>query len=59
MPQALSIDGIQNIVSAFVAAARRACEAGFRVIEVHTAHGYMIHESVSPAKHFPEPGHDS
>jgi 2,4-dienoyl-CoA reductase-like NADH-dependent reductase (Old Yellow Enzyme family) len=48
MPRALSIDGIQNIVSAFAAAARRACEAGFRVIEVHAAHGYLIHEFLSP-----------
>jgi len=48
MPQALSIDGIQNIVSAFAAAARRACEAGFRVIEIHAAHGYLIHEFLSP-----------
>src|SRR5260370_12357841 len=48
MPQALSIDGIQNVVSAFAAAARRACEAGFRVIEVHAAHGYLIHEFLSP-----------
>jgi 2,4-dienoyl-CoA reductase-like NADH-dependent reductase (Old Yellow Enzyme family) len=48
MPQALSIDGIQNIASAFAAAARRACEAGFRVIEIHAAHGYLIHEFLSP-----------
>ena len=48
MPQALSIDGIQNIVFAFAAAARRACEAGFRVIEIHAAHGYLIHEFLSP-----------
>jgi 2,4-dienoyl-CoA reductase-like NADH-dependent reductase (Old Yellow Enzyme family) len=48
MPQALSIDGIQNIVSAFAAAARRVCEAGFRVIEIHAAHGYLIHEFLSP-----------
>src|SRR5258707_1390440 len=48
MPQALSIDGIQNIVSAFAAAARRACEAGFGVIEIHAAHGYLIHEFLSP-----------
>jgi len=44
MPRALSVDGIKNIVSAFASAARRACEAGFRVIEVHAAHGYLIHE---------------
>src|ERR1700731_452816 len=48
MPKALSIDGIKNIVSAFAAAARRACEAGFRVIEIHAAHGYLIHEFLSP-----------
>jgi 2,4-dienoyl-CoA reductase-like NADH-dependent reductase (Old Yellow Enzyme family) len=48
MPRALSIDGIKNIVSAFAAAARRACEAGFRVIELHAAHGYLIQEFLSP-----------
>src|SRR5258706_2093578 len=48
MPRALSLDGIQSIVSAFAAAARRACEAGFRVIEIHAAHGYLIHEFLSP-----------
>jgi 2,4-dienoyl-CoA reductase-like NADH-dependent reductase (Old Yellow Enzyme family) len=48
MPRALSVDGIKNIVSAFAAAARRACEAGFRVIEIHAAHGYLIHEFLSP-----------
>jgi 2,4-dienoyl-CoA reductase-like NADH-dependent reductase (Old Yellow Enzyme family) len=48
MPQELSLDGIKNIVSAFAAAGRRACEAGFRVIEIHAAHGYLIHEFLSP-----------
>jgi len=48
MPQALSIDGIKNIVSAFAAAVRRACEAGFGVIEIHAAHGYLIQEFLSP-----------
>jgi 2,4-dienoyl-CoA reductase-like NADH-dependent reductase (Old Yellow Enzyme family) len=48
MPQALSVDGIKNIASAFAAAARRACEAGFGVIEIHAAHGYLIHEFLSP-----------
>ncbi|HXZ78537.1 MAG TPA: NADH:flavin oxidoreductase/NADH oxidase [Terriglobales bacterium] len=47
-PQALSTDGIQGIVSAFASAARRACEAGFRVIEIHAAHGYLIHQFLSP-----------
>ena len=48
MPKALSVEDIKNIVSAFAAAARRACEAGFRVIEIHAAHGYLLHEFLSP-----------
>jgi 2,4-dienoyl-CoA reductase-like NADH-dependent reductase (Old Yellow Enzyme family) len=50
IPQALTIDGIKNIVSAFAAAARRACEAGFGVIEIHAAHGYLLHEFLSAAQ---------
>jgi 2,4-dienoyl-CoA reductase-like NADH-dependent reductase (Old Yellow Enzyme family) len=48
MPQALTLDGIQEVVAAFAAAARRACQVGFRVIEIHAAHGYLIHEFLSP-----------
>jgi 2,4-dienoyl-CoA reductase-like NADH-dependent reductase (Old Yellow Enzyme family) len=48
MPQALSSDGIGNIVYAFAAAARRICEASFDVIEIHAAHGYLLHEFLSP-----------
>ena len=48
MPKALTLDGIQAIVAAFVRATRRACDAGFRVIEIHSAHGYLLHEFLSP-----------
>jgi 2,4-dienoyl-CoA reductase-like NADH-dependent reductase (Old Yellow Enzyme family) len=47
-PQALTVDGIQQVVRAFAHAARRACDAGFRVIEIHAAHGYLIDEFLSP-----------
>ncbi len=48
VPQALSIEGIAGVVRAFAAAARRALEAGFRVVEIHAAHGYLLHEFLSP-----------
>ena len=48
MPKALTLEGIQEIVAAFASASRRACDAGFRVIEIHAAHGYLIHEFLSP-----------
>lgn len=48
VPRELSIEGIQKTVAAFAQAARRACDAGFRIVEIHAAHGYLIHEFLSP-----------
>jgi 2,4-dienoyl-CoA reductase-like NADH-dependent reductase (Old Yellow Enzyme family) len=48
VPEAATKEQIQAIVAAFGEAARRACEAGFRVVEIHAAHGYLIHEFLSP-----------
>lgn len=47
-PRAMTEDDIGAVVAAFGAAARRAREAGFRLIEVHGAHGYLMHEFLSP-----------
>jgi 2,4-dienoyl-CoA reductase-like NADH-dependent reductase (Old Yellow Enzyme family) len=47
-PTALDRNGIKAITAAFVAAARRALAAGYDVIELHAAHGYLIHEFLSP-----------
>ncbi len=48
VPQALSGAEIRALVTSFVVAAERAVDAGFRVIEIHAAHGYLAHEFLSP-----------
>jgi 2,4-dienoyl-CoA reductase-like NADH-dependent reductase (Old Yellow Enzyme family) len=47
-PRALSIAALAELVAAFRDTARRALAAGFDVVEVHAAHGYLIHEFLSP-----------
>lgn len=48
VPVELSIGEIQSITKAFVQATKRALEADFKVIEIHSAHGYLFHEFLSP-----------
>jgi 2,4-dienoyl-CoA reductase-like NADH-dependent reductase (Old Yellow Enzyme family) len=48
VPTALTEEGIQEVTAAFVLAAGRALLAGFQVAEVHAAHGYLLHQFLSP-----------
>lgn len=47
-PHELSREEIGDITDAFVASAKRALKAGFELIEIHSAHGYLLHEFLSP-----------
>ncbi|MER5946712.1 NADH:flavin oxidoreductase/NADH oxidase [Streptomyces sp. NPDC001904] len=48
VPAELTVDGIKEIVREFAAAARRSLDAGFEVVEIHGAHGYLIGQFLSP-----------
>jgi 2,4-dienoyl-CoA reductase-like NADH-dependent reductase (Old Yellow Enzyme family) len=47
-PVALDAAGIDRVVEGFAASARRALDAGFDVLEIHGAHGYLLHQFLSP-----------
>ena len=47
-PSALDSDGIKKLIADFREAAKRALEAGFKVAEIHAAHGYLLHQFLSP-----------
>jgi len=55
MPTAATIERIAAIADAFGKAAQRALDAGFRLLEIHSAHGYFLHEFLSPlSNHRPD-----
>ncbi|MGO4701515.1 NADH:flavin oxidoreductase/NADH oxidase [Dyella sp. 2RAB6] len=47
-PQALDANGLRQVVDDFRRAAERALAAGFRLVELHAAHGYLLHQFLSP-----------
>ena len=47
-PREMTLSDMDRVTAEFAAAARRAVEAGFEVVEVHAAHGYLLHEFLSP-----------
>jgi 2,4-dienoyl-CoA reductase-like NADH-dependent reductase (Old Yellow Enzyme family) len=48
LPIALDKTGIQKVISDFKSATKRALKAGFQVVEIHAAHGYLLHQFMSP-----------
>jgi 2,4-dienoyl-CoA reductase-like NADH-dependent reductase (Old Yellow Enzyme family) len=51
-PRAMSVDEIKRLVEAYGDGARRVEKAGFDVLDVHAAHGYLIHSFLSPVANF-------
>ena len=48
VPQALNSEGISKVIADFKTAAQRSLEAEYKVLEIHAAHGYLIHQFLSP-----------
>jgi 2,4-dienoyl-CoA reductase-like NADH-dependent reductase (Old Yellow Enzyme family) len=48
MPRAMTVADIERTIERFAASARRALAAGFRLLELHAAHGYLLHSFLSP-----------
>jgi 2,4-dienoyl-CoA reductase-like NADH-dependent reductase (Old Yellow Enzyme family) len=48
VPTALDIEGIQKVIADFKLATRRAEQAGYQALEIHAAHGYLLHQFLSP-----------
>jgi len=57
VPIALDDAGLERVVRAFESATRRALRAGFKVIEIHSAHGYLLHEFLSPLSNHRQDDH--
>lgn len=57
VPHALTIDEVKRLVEAFRQGARRAIEAGVDTIELHGAHGYLIHQFMSPLSNHRDDGY--
>jgi 2,4-dienoyl-CoA reductase-like NADH-dependent reductase (Old Yellow Enzyme family) len=52
LPEALDSGGIQKVIADFETATIRALQAGYKVLEIHAAHGYLIHQFLSPLSNF-------
>jgi 2,4-dienoyl-CoA reductase-like NADH-dependent reductase (Old Yellow Enzyme family) len=48
VPHAMSVEELHGVVQGFANSARLALEAGYKVVEVHAAHGYLLHSALSP-----------